>query len=350
MSKIFCMGEREYCSANDFVLDADQKGRLIHRVKQIYHVMQNDKQVSVEKDFSHYQATGDLVNPSAIDSLLLPLTYSYVSKQISAPDPYHDPSLQLPGFPQDADTIDKNGLAFQLAQKKYQSELDEVKARQDAMRQAIKDAQGSDYTSIQAINGAYLDVAKGQIDRAQARVSQVVTAASAIGTIYTAILALHFGGAGSSGTIANLTVLTIPLPSTGFIPGIFLGLAIFFALIYLAFITPRSRSLEVPKPSGIVSLRVIEQRRYFILWTSEIVRQRLSSLHASVLSLGFGVVFLPVAILNVSGAAWYWALGGVFIILLVSFVFLPLANQGRDKDENNENNSVEIKEPLPLTR
>jgi hypothetical protein len=319
MEMILCLGERTYFPENEFVQDQDKN--LIHKVEE------------EGVKYWHYQSTGDPVEPKGVTP---PETFTETNEPPehltgpSASNPYQNPDVAWPSYPpKPSEGGEYVKILTDAVGRRYQSELDDLKAAQDAIRQSINDAQGNDYTSLQAINSAYLDVAKGQIDRSQARATQVVTAAGAIGTIYTAILALRFNSSGSSGTVS--------LALTAIIPAIFLGAAIVFAVIYLAYITPQSRSVKIAKPSGIASFRVQEQRDNFIKWANAIVHRRLSSLHAAAISLGFGVVFLPVAFLTISPTSerYVWIAAILAVAIEAAIVFLL-----RSSPDSSQSNSV----------
>jgi hypothetical protein len=172
-------------------------------------------------------------------------------------------------------------------------------------------------TRAQDLNSAYLDVAKEQIGRSQARATFVAQAAGAIGTIYTAILGLAFGFIHGSEK---------PVPATGIIPAIFIGLALVLAGAYAC------SSYIVEKPASVASdpseQALIEQRNAFIVWTSKIVTQRLYFLHASLISLGFGVIFLPAAFLSISEIV-------VWIIAFLLFCSIPVIVLRINKPQRN---------------
>lgn len=94
-------------------------------------------------------------------------------------------------------------------------------------------------TRAQDLNSAsYLDVAKEQIGRSQARATFVAQAAGAIGTVYTAILGHAFGFIHGSER---------PVPATGIIPAIFIGLALVLAGAYAC------SSYIIEKPALVAS-------------------------------------------------------------------------------------------------
>jgi hypothetical protein len=99
-----------------------------------------------------------------------------------------------------------------------------------------------------------LDDAVGTIDRARASADFVQKSAAAIGTAYAAVAGLTY--AASQGT---------PLPPRGFLPTVFLPLAIFFATAFLAFIT-RPDTSPPNRTSGNLRENQRLRRDAFINW------------------------------------------------------------------------------------
>jgi hypothetical protein len=132
---------------------------------------------------------------------------------------------------------------------RYQAQIDEVKARLQAQIDEIK-ARWRDHASHSAeewkltearrdgrlaaedalraaVQSAYLDVAKGTLDRALKRAEFLTAAAGAIGTSYAALLGLVYSAGGDTPR---------PLPATGIGPALFLGLALVLSAFYVAYI------------------------------------------------------------------------------------------------------------------
>jgi hypothetical protein len=172
----------------------------------------------------------------------------------------------------------------------YQAQLQVVTSKLQGFIDHDKAVRANDYPLHQAVFQAYIDVAKGQIDRSVTRTQFIATAAGAIGTVYTAVIGLSFG-LGQPNHI---------LPARGIAPAIFLGLAFALAAVYLAYITKRSQTLiqfGAASTERVVSLlpaqRLIEERNDFIQWVADTVVTRLDWLHAAVISLAIGILFLP---------------------------------------------------------
>ena len=110
-----------------------------------------------------------------------------------------------PDFPQPV--FDLKDPYHDLLEYRYKAEVDAYKAHLaalDQQEQATKAASvANDFAQRQAVFTAYVDVTKGQLDRAQARAEFVQTAAAAVGTLYTGVLAFTVFGKGTpSGTTA----------------------------------------------------------------------------------------------------------------------------------------------------
>jgi hypothetical protein len=128
---------------------------------------------------------------------------------------------------------------------------------------------------------AILAVAQGTLDRARSGAETVQKAAAAVLTVYTAVLGVTF------------SVTDHPLPARGLAPAVLLGFAIVFSTGYLAFL--RGTRTETAAPEAQSSPRAAElaRDRFFIEWTRTASLKRSYWLRASVLCLGFAVMFLP---------------------------------------------------------
>lgn len=122
------------------------------------------------------------------------------------------------------------------------------------------------------------------IERSRDGAKFVETAAAALGTIYTGILAFSFAAKDA------------PLPGRGLYAAIFLGIAIVGASFYLAFI-------QQIKPIGRVEYRGSRpedqwrRTEYLGAWTGAVVKNRAWALRTAVVALAFGVMFMPLAFL-----------------------------------------------------
>lgn len=192
-----------------------------------------------------------------------------------------------------------------------------ARAAQDAADVEVVKADRTHYlANLAAVYAARLEVAKGTIDRARARAEFIEKAAAAIASLYTGVLALVFTVTGSADTTpANR------LPSRGVLPAAFLGLAIVLSVVYLAFIT-RGQGVTGAASKGNPRDDQKDELDAFVRWTSTTALRRREFLQAAVLSLALGVVFLPVAFLDINNNAAFYAAGGAIVTSLVVLVVI----------------------------
>ncbi len=215
----------------------------------------------------------------------------------------------------------------EIAKKLYQAQLDAAKearkaaldsevARAAALVELQKADYANEYATFQEVYKGYIEVAKGQIERSLQRAEFVQKVAAAIGTAYAAILALSF------------SVKESPLPAAGVAPTFFLGMAFFLAAAYVAFLTKPER-VEGPPSVGTLRGDQYRRRNTFILWTRNAVLRRRYLLQASVVSLGFGILFLPAPYLDVAGhGTVVWIL--LVLALALTFLLPALLFEPRD--------------------
>ncbi len=133
---------------------------------------------------------------------------------------------------------------------------------------------------------AVLDIEKGAIERSRSAADLVQKAAAAIGGLYTGVLGVSF------------SVTNKPLPPQGFIPAIFLGLAIALSTAYVAYVSkPSDVSLNPLHTSP--PMRMQRHINNFFRIVSSAVQRRGYWIRASVLALGVGVITLPAPFLAV---------------------------------------------------
>lgn len=182
-------------------------------------------------------------------------------------------------------------LHVEARKAEMQRSLEEMKAAQTVDAAEAADLAkkqeadyGNEYTTFQAVYSAYLDVAKGQVDRSIQRADFVQKAAGAIATAYVAILGLSFSVA--PGTAAS------PLPAVAIVPTLFLGLALVLSSFYVAFVT---RPEDVPQQAatGLLRLDQYVRRDNFIVWARSAVLERAWLLQLSVICLAIGILTLP---------------------------------------------------------
>lgn len=203
---------------------------------------------------------------------------------------------------------------------------------QETARQAVRSAhRAHEFSLHKAIQDAYIEVAKGELARRMDRADFVQKAAAAISTAYVGIIALTFGlGEGNT-----------PLPAQGIAPTFFLGLAILFSTVYISYITrpdDERRGEMPPTPTGLLPLHQRQRLNEFIFWTREPGLRRLYFLQAAVISLGIGIIYLPVAYLP--PASWLiWLLIGIglALTLLVPLLIWLLQQVRKQLSERSEN-------------
>jgi hypothetical protein len=224
-------------------------------------------------------------------------------------------------WPDPSDKITDDELKKAL----YTAELEVVTNQLSALADREKVARASFDTMNQAVFNAYLDVAKGQIERATSRAEFIEKAAGTIATLYTGILAFTFNAELSKGKA---------FPAVGIAPTIFLGLSIVLAMFYLAYIM-RPRRFKASTSSGLLPQHLIDERNNFISWASNSVLERAPWLQTAVLSLGFGVIFLPVVYLTAAiSEAILWLFVGAGVLITLLHLAVRLINQTSSKEAN----------------
>jgi hypothetical protein len=97
------------------------------------------------------------------------------------------------------------------------------------------------------------------------------------------------------------------LPTRGFIPTIFFGVAVVLATAFLAFIIKPDETTDLD-PSGLPRLNSQRKADSFVLWVRSDILTKAPLLRGAAVALLFGVMFLPVAM--VTGAPTAAAEGG----------------------------------------
>ena len=214
-----------------------------------------------------------------------------------------------------------------------QTETDAEVARLDRDWQAEKASIDAEIALFKAIHDARVEVAKGAIARGQAGAEFVRNASAAIVTIYTGILGLVFGKEAFAETPAALK-----FPLVGLIPALFLAFALAAAAYYVAYLT-RAPAVDAPIPSS--SYRVLSDRRLnvFVDWVSQIALNRVYWLHAAVIALSFGVLFLPIAFTRISSVA-AWVLAGLAALATLILPVYTAPETPNDPDDGGGGGGV----------
>lgn len=147
---------------------------------------------------------------------------------------------------------------------------------------------------------AYIDTAKASLDQAMTRADTIQRAAAAIGTVYVGILAFVFKPERDP-----TQQLSFVLPVRGVWPVVFLGLAIAFTSLYLAFI----RRYQLP-PAGKLFVATPEA---YTRWATAALAHRSWLLHMAAMSLSVGLALLPLPFLKLDT-------GKVLLLLLLGGV------------------------------
>lgn len=147
------------------------------------------------------------------------------------------------------------------------------------------------HESHAAVEAAQIDVLKSSVERARDSGKTIQTAATGIATLYTGAAALVFSVSDKK-----------PLPLRGILPVLFLGAAIIFATVYLAWLGPASRVGPFPVTNDATGLR-IERVKWFNNWVSLSILKKAWALRLATLYLAAGLVFLPVAFVAVDPTA-----------------------------------------------
>ncbi len=159
-----------------------------------------------------------------------------------------------------------------------------------ALKRAREDtALAADMALHQAVHGAYLAVAQSSLDRAIQRATYVATAAGAIGTLYTAVLAARY-------------TTSHEAPARSILPALFIGAAVAFSVWYMAFLRgyTRNQQLLLSGTGGSVAeTRLLD----FMEWSFSGVLARAWSLRVAVISLALGLALLPIGLFQLSSGS-----------------------------------------------
>jgi len=169
-------------------------------------------------------------------------------------------------------------------------------------------SQAAEEALYKAVHDARIELAKTAIERGRAGAEFVRNAAAGIVTLYTAILGVAFS--------VTKDAQAAPIDAVGIVPAIFLGVALVLATAYVALLG-KQPDMAPPQPHSIY--RTMQERRLsaFTNWASSLALSRVIFLHASVIALGFGVLFLPVAFLDVSSSVVGLATGIALALTVV---------------------------------
>jgi hypothetical protein len=174
---------------------------------------------------------------------------------------------------------------------------------QDAFAAARK----ADQDLVAAIHTAYLDVAKGSLDRAIQRGNTLTAAATVIATADSGLLALRFSADKGQ-----------PLPAYGFASLIFLAISMLCNGIYAAFLSREQKNLSLGEllPSAVGTTEIRQQRlTTFFQWTFAGVLARSWALRTGVVSLGLAIALIPLPFATRNWATIAIGVAGVVLAL-----------------------------------
>ncbi|HXA73393.1 MAG TPA: hypothetical protein VNV83_04050 [Acidimicrobiales bacterium] len=174
-----------------------------------------------------------------------------------------------------------------------------------ARRTAQSDADRANERALfKSVHDAYISVASDSLQRALQRGTFVVTAASAVVTLYTGILGVRF----ATGKGSQL------IPARGLIPALYLGAAIALSAAYVAFLKSSTVNIAL-LPSGIGADVAEARLRTFLFWTTSGVLNRSWAIRSAIGALALGAATLPLPFLSISdGAAWLSELGWLLVV------------------------------------
>lgn len=205
-----------------------------------------------------------------------------------------------PGWPSPPGNQHEYGLAL------YQAQLQDHAAYRAHARSEKTAERERDWLRIKSrldaeellrhdIHQARVELAKESVERGRRGAEFVRAAASALVTIYTGV------------TGAAFAVTNQPLPAHGIIPVAFLAFAIVFAAASIGWMS-RPAPTPGPVPTTDLLKREIRRLNAFVDWANELASRRVYCMHAAVLDLGIGCMFLPTIFLRWSGH-WPWVTG-----------------------------------------
>lgn len=172
-----------------------------------------------------------------------------------------------------------------------------------------------------AIQNAYIEVAKGKLDRASKSADFVTTAAGAIGTLYTGLLALVYSVASDPAR---------PLPARALAPAIFLALAFLFSVINIAFVRSRGEAFHL-LPTAQNWLDQEYRLARFIQWMELGARRRGWAIRSAIIFLGAAIALLPLPFISISPTASGITIAVLSILaaLYVAYEIATSRNEGQ---------------------
>jgi hypothetical protein len=164
---------------------------------------------------------------------------------------------------------------------------------------------------LKSVHDAYIEVTKATLATSLTRVNVVTGSVAAIATIYTGLLALVYAAKPNEGSKLDFEAV---------LPGVFLGMSLVLVSIYAAMLKKGSTSTGL-LPSGdggdIVQQRLI----LFMQWAFNGMLKKTWALNAGIVSMGVGVVYLPLPFLRQGSVHGFFALLiGVCVVIILTIV------------------------------
>jgi hypothetical protein len=139
---------------------------------------------------------------------------------------------------------------------------------------------------VVAVHEAYLKIGRTMVERSLTRANIVLTSATAATTAYTALLGLVYASAHGR-----------RLPPIALLPVVYLGIAIALTAFYVGYLAPHRRRFHA-LPVGNTQAVAEERLATFLTWVSDSVLSRAWALRTALVSLGLGLVLLPVGFIS----------------------------------------------------
>jgi hypothetical protein len=188
-----------------------------------------------------------------------------------------------------------------------------------------------------ALHAAYIETSKTKLNRTSAAATFVTTAAGAVGTIYTGLLALVYSVASTPPR---------PLPARGLAPAIFLALAFFFSVVNVGFIRRSGARSHVLPPATTweeQELRLVN----FMLWIDRGALRRAWAMRIAVVCLGAAVALMPIPFVGLSRTATALAIGTTaafaFVYTAYEAIIALVHGQSSNQPRGNGQSAVEAK-------
>jgi hypothetical protein len=169
--------------------------------------------------------------------------------------------------------------------ERYKQQLSDSAVRAALEATRFDTVRAADTTLVQALHAAYIATSQSAIDRSLTRINVVTASIGAITTIYTGLIALVYAAKSDSGK---------QLTGTAIIPAVFLALALLLVAVYAAMFKNSTSEGGPLVPSGAGDGLRESRLDTFMNWCFATIGARIWALHAGIISLGFGVVSLPV--------------------------------------------------------